>query len=64
MEGNDQTTCDCQEGPEGVVQHLVIDMIVLGKMLQVEERCQAESGNQKQPTAMGTQLAGTSKVLC
>lgn len=25
--------------------HLVINIIILGKMLQVEERCQAESGN-------------------
>lgn len=45
VEGNDQTTCDCQEGPGGVVCHLVINVIILGKMLHVEEKCQAESGN-------------------
>lgn len=27
------------------MRHLAISMIILGKMLQVEERCQAESGN-------------------
>lgn len=27
------------------MRHLVINVITLGKMFQVEERCQAESGN-------------------
>jgi len=45
VEGNDQTTSGCQEGPGDVVWHLVINTVILGKMFQVEERCQAESGN-------------------
>lgn len=51
--------CSCQEGPGGVLQHQVISMIILRKMLQVE-RCQPENGNR---TTRSNQLQWESSWL-
>lgn len=45
MEGKSWAVCSYQEGPGGVVQHLVTNLIILGTPLLVEEMCQAERGN-------------------